>query len=97
MPEAVLIIDVLAVRIDGERPELIVGEVKTYPDRGGHTDSHELALARAQAGIYVHALDVVCEKIDVADSAQHLIRLEPKRIRLSSLVQCTQIGIAREP
>src|SRR4051794_35901797 len=44
LPEAFLIIDTLVIRMDGERPQLIVGEVKTYPDRAGHTDGHELAL-----------------------------------------------------
>ena len=48
LPEAVLIIDVLAVRADRDPPELIVGEVKTYPDRGGHTSASELAVARAK-------------------------------------------------
>ena len=67
LPEAILIVDVLAIRIDGETPEVIVGEVKTYPDRGGHTASAELAVARAQAGIYVHALDVVCSELGIAD------------------------------
>ena len=33
--------------------------MKTYPDRGGHTDPHELAVARAQAGIYLHAIQLV--------------------------------------
>ena len=67
LPEAILILDAMAVRVDGERPELVVGEVKTYPDRGGHTGAHELAVARAQAGIYVHALDVVCEGLGLVD------------------------------
>ena len=31
----------------------MVGEIKTYPDRGGHTDGGELAQARAQAGVYI--------------------------------------------
>lgn len=66
LPEAVLIIDALAVRLDRERPELIVGEVKTYPDRGGHTAASELAVARAQAGVYVHALDVVCDELGIS-------------------------------
>ena len=35
LPEAILILDVIAIRTDGPRPALIVGEVKTYPDRGG--------------------------------------------------------------
>lgn len=67
LPEAVLIIDVLAIRTDGDLPEVIVGEVKTYPDRGGHTSASELAVARAQAGIYVHALDVVCEELGITN------------------------------
>lgn len=67
LPEAVLIIDVLALRLDRDLPELVVGEIKTYPDRGGHTAAAELAVARAQAGIYVHALDVVCEELGIAD------------------------------
>lgn len=60
LPEAVLILDVLAVRYDRGLPsELTVGEIKTYADRGGHTDPHKLAGARAQAGLYLHALELV--------------------------------------
>ena len=64
LPEAVLILDVLAIRYDRERPELMVGEVKTYPDRGGHTDGHNLAVARAQAGLYVHALELLLAEME---------------------------------
>lgn len=64
LPEAVLILDVLAIRYDRERPELMVGEVKTYPDRGGHTDGHNLAVARAQAGLYVHALELLLAELE---------------------------------
>ena len=64
LPEAVLILDVLAVRYDREPPELMVGEVKTYPDRGGHTDGHNLAVARAQAGLYVHALELLLAELE---------------------------------
>lgn len=67
LPEAVLIIDVLAVRTDGERPEIAVGEIKTYADQGGHTGRHDLATARAQMGHYVHALDVTLEGLGLAD------------------------------
>ena len=68
LPEAILVIDVLVVRWDAtaKRPELVVGEVKTYPDRGGHTDSGELATARAQAGVYVHGLDVTLAAMGLA-------------------------------
>lgn len=63
LPEAVLILDVLAVRYDRGRPELTVGEIKTYPDRGGHTDPNQLAVARAQAGIYLHALELLLAEL----------------------------------
>jgi hypothetical protein len=68
LPEAILVIDVLVVRWDAtaKRPELVVGEVKTYPDRGGHTDSRELATARAQAGVYMHGLDVTLAAMGLA-------------------------------
>jgi hypothetical protein len=67
LPEAVLIIDVLAVRTDGERPEVAVGEIKTYADQGGHTSRHDLATARAQMGLYVHALDITLDALGLAD------------------------------
>ena len=55
----------MAIRTDLEKPVLYVGEVKVYPDRGGHTDASELASARAQAGIYLHGLDLVVEALGV--------------------------------
>jgi hypothetical protein len=67
LPEAILIIDALAIRTDGEIPTVYVGEIKTYPDRGGHTAAGELAVARAQAGIYLHAMDLVVESLGVKD------------------------------
>lgn len=67
LPEAVLILDALAVRTDGDMPDLIVGEVKTYPDRGGHTDPNELSTARAQAGLYVHALQLLVTELGLVD------------------------------
>ena len=63
LPEAVLILDVLAVRYDRGHPELTVGEIKIYPDRGGHTDPNQLAVARAQAGIYLHALELLLAEL----------------------------------
>lgn len=74
LPEAILVIDVLLTAFGKERPSLTVGEIKTYPDRGGYTDDGELATARAQAGVYVHGLRLVLEdlglsgKIDVLDT-----------------------------
>lgn len=67
LPEAILMLDALAIRTDGDRPTLIVGEVKTYPDRGGHTSAASLAVARAQAGLYVHALEVLLDELGVTD------------------------------
>lgn len=58
LPEGMFAADLVAVRLCDEAPRvrLHVGEVKAYPDRGGHTDRAQLAGARAQAGLYVHAL-----------------------------------------
>lgn len=64
-----LIIDVLVARPAKPGPgvELVVGEVKTYPDLGGHTDRQSLAGARAQAGLYVHTLGVTLETFGIED------------------------------
>lgn len=67
LPEALLIIDVLAVDTDGPVPVASVGEIKTYADQGGHTGRHDLATARAQMGLYVHALDITLESLGLAD------------------------------
>jgi hypothetical protein len=56
LPEAILVIDAVVIRKTAAYPELVVGEIKTYPDRGGHTDTAALAGARAQSGVYVHGL-----------------------------------------
>lgn len=65
LPEAILVIDALVIRRDLTPPELIVGEIKTYPDRGGYTEPAQLAQARAQAGVYVHGLDLVCKELKI--------------------------------
>lgn len=58
LPYGLFAADLVAVRLaeTGPRVRLHVGEVKVYPDRGGHTDRTQLASARAQAGLYVHAM-----------------------------------------
>jgi hypothetical protein len=56
LPHATLCVDAIAVVEQDGRPTMIVGEVKVYPDRGGYTDSTQLATSRAQAGMYVHGL-----------------------------------------
>lgn len=70
LPEAILVVDVLVVRMDRARPLLMVGEIKTYPDRGGYTDGGELATARAQAGVYVHGLQLVLRELGLADQLE---------------------------
>jgi hypothetical protein len=67
LPEATLIIDALAVAMIDGRPTIMVGEIKTYADRGGHTSKSDLAHARAQMGLYVHALAMVLEQVGLAD------------------------------
>ena len=63
LPEAILVLDALVIDWAKTPPRLIVGEIKTYPDRAGYTDSQELATARAQAGVYVHGLRLVIEEL----------------------------------
>jgi len=63
LPEAILVIDALVATRVADQVMLTVGEIKTYPDRGGHTDGAELATARAQAGVYVHGLQVVLREL----------------------------------
>lgn len=67
LPRATLVLDVLVVRPTRDLTELVVGEIKTYPDRAGYTDSAELALARAQAGVYVHGLELVLADLGLTD------------------------------
>lgn len=68
LPEALLIIDAVTVTItvDG-RPRITVGEIKVFPDRGGHTDRQQLASARAQAGVYLHALRLAVASLGLVD------------------------------
>ena len=70
LPEAILVLDALVLRHDHKPTRLIVGEIKTYPDRAGYTDSMELATARAQAGVYVHGLDLVLEDLGLTSRFQ---------------------------
>lgn len=68
LPEAILILDAIFVKasvVKGSEQcwELKVGEIKTYPDRGGFTDKTQLGTARAQAGVYAYGLRVTLEKL----------------------------------
>jgi hypothetical protein len=67
LPEAILIIDAILIKANDKGLEAHIGEVKTYPDRDGYTSSSDLATARAQAGIYVHALRLVLNDIGLSD------------------------------
>jgi len=66
LPEATLVIDALTAVKDDVGWLLTVGEVKVFPDRGGHTDPAEIATARAQAGVYVHALDLALQTLKIS-------------------------------
>jgi hypothetical protein len=69
LPEATLILDVMTVQRGSDgRVELRVGEIKIFPDRGGHTDSTHLASARAQAGVYKQALQEWIERENLSSS-----------------------------
>ncbi len=63
LPEALLIVDVVTVVESAGVAHLTVGEVKVFPDRGGHTDAHQIASARAQAGVYRHAFLLAVENL----------------------------------
>ena len=67
LPTATLCVDVLAIERGGAAAELIVGEVKVYPDRKGYTDPTQLATSRAQAGMYVHGLRRVIKQLGLAE------------------------------
>ncbi len=71
LPEALLIIDLVTVTLTGDgRARITVGEVKVFPDRGGHTDQHQLASARAQAGVYRHASELALLSLGLSDSVE---------------------------
>lgn len=71
LPEALLIIDAATVTADPSgRAKVTVGEVKVFPDRGGYTDASQLASARAQAGIYRHALDLAAKAMGMAEDVE---------------------------
>lgn len=67
LPEALLIIDAVTVLAEEDGVRLRVGEIKVFPDRGGHTDPHQLASARAQAGLYQHAATLAVASLGLAD------------------------------
>jgi hypothetical protein len=62
--DGLLAIDVLVVdRNSTGAVSLTLGEIKSYADRGGHTDRSALAAARAQAGLYLHVLRQTIEAL----------------------------------
>lgn len=71
LPEALLIIDAVAVtQAPDGRACVTVGEIKVFPDRGGHTDPRQLATARAQAGVYEHALRLAVGALGVVSKIE---------------------------
>lgn len=65
LPEATLIIDVALITKVENRSRIRVGEIKVFPDRGGHTDPSEISTARAQAGVYQHALSLAVDALNL--------------------------------
>ncbi len=63
LPEATLIIDVASIQRVNNEWEIRVGEIKVFPDRGGHTDANEISTSRAQAGVYQHALQITVDSL----------------------------------
>jgi hypothetical protein len=68
LPEATLVLDVTLVDATTRPARVMVGEVKSYADRGGFTKAASLASARAQAGLYVHAMQLVVHELSLDDS-----------------------------
>lgn len=68
LPDGTFAIDVIALRTPAPPAALVlhIGEIKVYPDRGGFTDPLELATTRAQAGLYLHALELALKEYGVA-------------------------------
>lgn len=68
LPEALLIVDVATITQGEDGCQVVtVGEIKVFPDRGGHTDPHQVASARAQAGLYRRAFELVVEELEIGD------------------------------
>ena len=67
LPEATLKLDVTFIDTTVQPFVIKVGEIKSYPDRGGFTQAASLASARAQAGVYVHAFQLVVEKLNMTE------------------------------
>lgn len=67
LPEATLIIDASLFLKRSEHLLIKVGEIKVFPDRGGHTDPMEISTARAQAGVYQHALSLAVQDLGLGN------------------------------
>jgi hypothetical protein len=70
LPDGLFAIDLLTIH-PAPAPEPItlqIGEIKVYPDRGGYTDSEQLAQARAQSGVYLYGLRLVINKLGLKKS-----------------------------
>jgi hypothetical protein len=70
LPEALLIVDTVTVVERTGVARVTVGEVKVFPDRGGHTDPRQLATARAQAGVYRHAFELAVTALGLTDAIE---------------------------
>jgi hypothetical protein len=70
LPDGVVALDVVVLTEDDRGVVARLGEIKNYPDRGGHTDSARLSATRAQAGLYVHVLRLAIDRLGMAGAVR---------------------------
>ena len=74
-PDSTLEIDILVAIPSGEGShELILGEVKVYPDKGGRTDRVQISGARSQLGLYAHIMREWLPTLENIEQARYLGR-----------------------
>lgn len=86
---AMLCIDAVAVSHSTNHIELVVGEMKVYPDTGGYTDPSQPATSRAQSGMYVHALSLLIAELGLTWK----LRVTPKGFLVLSKSETNQIQV----
>jgi hypothetical protein len=70
LPGGMVALDVLVLQAREHGVLAQIGEVKIYPDRGGHTDASQLSTARAQAGLYLYLLRDLLARRGWADAIE---------------------------
>jgi hypothetical protein len=72
-PDSTLEIDILVARpsTDGKH-EIVLGEVKVYPDKGGRTDAVQISSARSQVGLYAHIIRNWLPSLNETENLEYL-------------------------